>query len=89
MPGCHRGFPFYCLLAGFFDVTRVIRLATCFTNKIFALLIVSIFVLDAVGDPFSQVGILRYFDPNHKSHSNYQDDPNYCRIISAPLQYFP
>ncbi|KAL7577117.1 hypothetical protein ACA910_019719 [Epithemia clementina (nom. ined.)] len=76
---------FYCLLSGFFDVTRVIRLATRFTDEIFALLIVSIFVLDAVGDPFSQVGILRYFDPNHKSHSDYQDDPNYNYLETALL----
>jgi hypothetical protein len=34
----------YCVLAGFFDLTRVIRLATRFTDEIFALLIVSIFV---------------------------------------------
>ena len=49
---------FYCVMAGFFDLTRVVRLVTRFTDEIFALLIVSIFVLDAVGDPFSQVGIL-------------------------------
>ncbi|KAL7566605.1 hypothetical protein ACA910_003443 [Epithemia clementina (nom. ined.)] len=76
---------FYCLLAGCFDVTRVVRLATRFTDEIFALLIVSIFVLDAVGDPFSQVGILRYFDPNHKSHSDYKDDLNYNYLETALL----
>ncbi|KAL7577993.1 hypothetical protein ACA910_007609 [Epithemia clementina (nom. ined.)] len=76
---------FYCLLAGFFDVTRVVRLATRFTDEIFALLIVSIFVLDAVGDPFSQVGILRYFDPNHKAHADYTDDPNYNYLETALL----
>ncbi len=56
---------FYTFVAGFFDLTRLVRLATRFTDEIFALLIVSIFVMDAVGDPFSNVGILRYFDPNH------------------------
>jgi hypothetical protein len=67
----------YCLLAGFFDLTRYVRLATRFTDEIFALLIVSIFVMDAVGDPFSNVGLLRYLDPNHPSHQPYEDDPNY------------
>ncbi|KAL7575487.1 hypothetical protein ACA910_020073 [Epithemia clementina (nom. ined.)] len=76
---------FYCLVAAFFDVTCVVRLATRFTDKNFALLIVSIFVLDAVGDPFSQVGILRYFDPNHKSHLDYTDDPNYNYLETALL----
>jgi hypothetical protein len=43
-------------------------MATRFTDEAFALLIVSIFILDAVGDPFSMVGILRYFQPSHKHH---------------------
>lgn len=76
---------FYCLLAGFFDVTRVVRLATRFTDEIFALLIVSIFVMDAVGDPFSDVGILRYFDPNNPSHNEYANDPDYNYMEVALL----
>lgn len=69
---------FYCLVAGFFDLTRVVRLATRFTDEIFAFLIVSIFVFDAVGDPFSDVGILRYFDPNHPFHEDQiKEDPDY------------
>jgi hypothetical protein len=67
----------YCCLAGFFDLTRYVRLATRFTDEIFALLIVAIFVMDAVGDPFSPSGILRYLDPNHKSHSEYEGDFDY------------
>jgi uncharacterized integral membrane protein len=67
----------YCCLAGFFDLTRYVRLATRFTDEIFALLIVAIFVMDAVGDPFSPSGILRYLDPNHKSHSEYEGDVDY------------
>jgi hypothetical protein len=43
----------YCCIAAFFDLTRFVRLATRFTDEIFALLIVSIFVMDAIGDPFS------------------------------------
>jgi hypothetical protein len=76
---------FYTLVAGFFDLTRLVRLATRFTDEIFALLIVSIFVMDAVGDPFSNVGILRYFDPNHPSHEDYENDPNYDFLQVAVL----
>lgn len=76
---------FYAVTAAFFDLTRVVRLATRFTDEIFAFLIVSIFVFDAVGDPFSDVGILRYFDPNHPSHEeameeNPDDDYNYMEV---------
>ena len=60
-------------------------MATRFTDEIFALLIVSIFVLDAVGDPFSDVGILRYFDPNHPSHEDFVGDPNYNYLQTAML----
>mmetsp|Transcript_16694 Transcript_16694/g.21809 ORF Transcript_16694/g.21809 Transcript_16694/m.21809 type:complete len:608 (-) Transcript_16694:182-2005(-) len=76
---------FYCVTAAFFDLTRVVRLATRFTDEIFALIIVSIFVMDAVGDPFSPVGILRYFDPDHKSHEEFEDDPNYDYMEVALL----
>eukprot|EP00522_Entomoneis_paludosa_P009529 CAMPEP_0172443000 /NCGR_PEP_ID=MMETSP1065-20121228/3310_1 /TAXON_ID=265537 /ORGANISM="Amphiprora paludosa, Strain CCMP125" /LENGTH=331 /DNA_ID=CAMNT_0013193055 /DNA_START=494 /DNA_END=1485 /DNA_ORIENTATION=+ len=76
---------FYCLVAAFFDLTRVVRLATRFTDEIFAFLIVSIFVFDAVGDPFSDVGILRYFDPNHPSHEDYAEDENYNYMEVALL----
>ncbi|CAB9523138.1 Electroneutral sodium bicarbonate exchanger 1 [Seminavis robusta] len=67
----------YCFAAGFFDLTRYVRLATRFTDEIFALLIVAIFVMDAVGDPFSPSGILRYLDPNHRSHGEYEDEVDY------------
>eukprot|EP00522_Entomoneis_paludosa_P018202 CAMPEP_0172446898 /NCGR_PEP_ID=MMETSP1065-20121228/6351_1 /TAXON_ID=265537 /ORGANISM="Amphiprora paludosa, Strain CCMP125" /LENGTH=619 /DNA_ID=CAMNT_0013198087 /DNA_START=229 /DNA_END=2088 /DNA_ORIENTATION=+ len=76
---------FYCFVAAFFDLTRVVRLATRFTDEIFAFLIVSIFVFDAVGDPFSDVGILRYFDPNHPSHEDYADDESYNYMEVALL----
>jgi hypothetical protein len=75
----------YAFLAAFFDMTRYVRLATRFTDEIFALLIVSIFVMDAVGDPFSGTGLLRYFQPDHKSHLIYEDDPNYNYLTSALL----
>lgn len=75
----------YALLSAFFDLTRVVRLATRFTDEVFALLIVSIFVMDAVGDPFSPVGILRYFDPDHKSHEDYEEDASYDYMDVALL----
>jgi hypothetical protein len=67
----------YTFIAGFFDLTRFVRLATRFLDEIFALLIVSIFVLDAVGDPFSPSGILRYFQPDHGHHGDFEEDANY------------
>mmetsp|Transcript_60912 Transcript_60912/g.149145 ORF Transcript_60912/g.149145 Transcript_60912/m.149145 type:complete len:606 (+) Transcript_60912:939-2756(+) len=75
----------YCFLAAFFDVTRYIQYATRFTDEIFALLIVSIFILDAVGDPFSNSGLLRYLDPNHPFHASNSEDPNYSYYATAFL----
>ena len=75
----------YCFFAAFFDLTRVVRLATRFTDEIFALLIVSIFVMDAIGDPFSNTGILRYFAPGHPSHEEYEDDPDYSYLATGLL----
>lgn len=75
----------YCVLAGFFDLTRYVKLATRFTDEIFALLIVAIFVMDAVGDPFSPSGILRYFDEDHKSHTTFENDPDYQYLTVALL----
>ena len=73
-------------LAAFFDLTRYVRLATRFLDEIFALLIVSIFVLDAVGDPFSSTGLLRYLDPNHKVHQNlWWSDADYNYLVTAFL----
>jgi len=70
----------YCFLAGIFDLARVVRLCTRFTDEAFALLIVSIFILDSVGDPFSTTGILRYFMPDHKSHQNQPEDYDYMTV---------
>ena len=75
----------YCVICGFFDLTRYVRLATRFTDEIFALLIVSIFVMDAIGDPFSNVGILRFLDPNHPSHKDYKDDEDYSYLTTGLL----
>jgi len=75
----------YCVLAGFFDLTRFIKLATRFTDEIFALLIVLIFVMDAVGNPFSESGILRYFDPDHSFHTQHQNEEDYDYMSVALL----
>jgi hypothetical protein len=76
----------YTSIAGFFDLTRFVRIATRFTDDAFALLIVSIFIMDAIGDPFSQVGLMRLFDPNHPSHEDLaEDDPDYNFLTTALL----
>lgn len=75
----------YALIAGFFDLTRFVRLATRFTDEIFALLIVSIFIMDAIGDPFSNTGILRYFEVAHPSHEAFMEDPDYDALATALL----
>jgi len=79
----------YTFIAGFFDLTRYVRLATRFTDDAFALLIVSIFIMDAIGDPFSQVGLLRLFSPDHKSHQDFEkEDPEYNYLTTALLSLF-
>lgn len=67
----------YTIVCGLFDMTRYVRLASRFTDDVFAFLIVSIFLMDAIGDPFSDVGILRYFMPDHPSHEKFEDNPDY------------
>jgi len=42
-------------------------------------------VLDAVGDPFSKVGILHYFDPNHKSHADFKDSDEKYEYMEVAL----
>ncbi|KAL1514462.1 hypothetical protein AB1Y20_003561 [Prymnesium parvum] len=76
---------FYCFLAAFFDITRYVRLATRFTDEIFALLIVSIFVMDAAWDPFSTVGIIHFLYPDHASHEKHEDDPDYSYLTTGFL----
>lgn len=64
---------FYMLLAGFFDLNRFIKYATRFTDEIFAFLIVAIFILDAIGNPTSKVGLIHYFNPDHP-HNEKQEE---------------
>jgi len=75
----------YAFISGFFDLTRFVRLATRFTDDVFALLIVSIFVMDAIGDPFSTTGLLRYFQPSHPFHQDNSETENYQQLNVAFL----
>ena len=71
----------YTTFTAFFDLTRYVRLATKFTDDIFAFLIVSIFILNAIGSPFGPGGLLRYLDPANKFHQDgeeeYEEDYSY------------
>lgn len=69
----------YMMIAGFFDLNRIIRYATRFTDDIFSLLISSIFIIDAF------IALFNYFNPDHKSHEEFIDDPNYEYLAVAFL----
>ena len=64
----------YTTITAIFDLTRFIRLATRFTDDIFALLIVSIFILNAIGSPFGSGGLLRYLDPDKAAHEDLKEE---------------
>uniref|UniRef100_A0A7S3L851 Bicarbonate transporter-like transmembrane domain-containing protein n=1 Tax=Amphora coffeiformis TaxID=265554 RepID=A0A7S3L851_9STRA len=64
----------YCAITAFMDFTRYVKLATRFTDDIFAFLIVSIFILNAMGSPFGTGGLLRYLDPTNKTHEDFKED---------------
>lgn len=51
---------FYMFLSAFFDLNRYIKYATRFTDEIFAFLIIAIYILDAIGNPASKVGLMHY-----------------------------
>jgi len=67
----------YNIVAAFVDLNRYILLATRFTDEVFALLISVIFIINALGNPFSPVGIYYYFDPNHTSHDVHDGSEGY------------
>lgn len=75
----------YAIVCAFFDITRYVLLASRFTDDVFALLIVSIFVMDAIGDPFSTTGLLRYFQPTHPHHAANADVEGYDQLNVAFL----
>jgi len=76
----------YMVLAAFVDLNRLIKYATRFTDEIFAFLIVSIYILDAVGNPTSQVGLMHYFRPSHPHNEKMEDlDAQYDYMTVALL----
>lgn len=76
---------FYMFLAAVFNLNKIIKYATRFTDEIFALLISAIFIIDALGSPFQSVGLYHYFDSGHKSHEDYVEDEDYSHISTAFL----
>jgi hypothetical protein len=68
----------YIIICTFFDMTRYVKLATRFTDDIFAFLIVTIFILDAIGSPLKKSGLLWYLSPDHKAHEDFlEEDSDY------------
>jgi hypothetical protein len=53
------------LLAACMDLNRIIKYATRLTDEVFALLIVSTLILDAIGNPTSNVGVFLYVNSDH------------------------
>jgi hypothetical protein len=75
----------FLFIAAFVDLNRLLKHATRFTDEIFALLIASIFVIDALGSPFSDVGIYWYFTRSHDSHDEFEDQEDYSYMATAFL----
>jgi len=68
----------YLILAAFVDLNRILKYATRFTDEVFAFLIISIFLLDAIGDLASGNGLIPYFDPTSKYNTKMLElDPDY------------
>jgi len=79
---------FYMIVAAVVDLNRVIRYATRFTDEIFALLIATIFIIDALGSPFHPVGLYYYFVPSYESHLEHEDEEDYNYLEVAFLSLF-
>ncbi|CAJ1936415.1 unnamed protein product [Cylindrotheca closterium] len=76
----------YQVIAAFFDFNRLIKKATRFTDETFALLIVSIFLLGAIGNPSSKVGLFHYFGTDHPHHEDMlEEDAQYDYMTVALL----
>mmetsp|Transcript_5040 Transcript_5040/g.10997 ORF Transcript_5040/g.10997 Transcript_5040/m.10997 type:complete len:646 (-) Transcript_5040:24-1961(-) len=75
----------YLIFAAFVDLNRLMKHLSRFTDEIFASLIASIFILDALGNPLNQNGVYWYFVEDHKSHDAFRDDPNYDYLTTAFL----
>ena len=63
----------FTIIAAFTNLNRYILLATRFTDEIFSMLISVIFIINALGNPFSPVGLYYYFDSEHTSHDEHED----------------
>lgn len=64
----------YLVIAAVIDLNRLIQLCTRFTDEIFSFLIALIFIINAIGSPFSNVGVMHYFDMSHKAHDAYEGE---------------
>jgi hypothetical protein len=73
------------LLAAFCDVNRLMNHATRLTDEVFELLIAFIFIVVALGSPFSEIGVYWYFTAGHTSHENFEDVQDYSYVASAFL----
>jgi len=75
----------FLLIAAFVDLNRIMKHATRFTDEIFAMLIAFIFILDAIGNPLNPVGLYWYFVSTHKSHDEFENEPDYSHMATAFL----
>jgi len=73
------------VVAAFINLNKYILLATRFTDEIFSMLISVIFIINAVGSPFSPVGLYYYFDSEHTSHDANENDDGYSFLSVAFL----
>jgi hypothetical protein len=64
----------FLVLAAFGSVNRIFRYATRFSDEIFALLIAVIFIINALGAPFSPTGLYSYFDNDEQSHEVHAEE---------------
>ena len=76
---------FYMMLAAVWDLNRVLVYATRFTDEIFSFLISTIFIINALGSPFAQVGVYYYFLESHKSHDEFENDVEYYSYEASAL----
>ena len=76
---------FLLALGAFFDLNKMMDHLTRFTDEIFALLIAFIFILDAIGNPLGSVGLYWYFTSGHKSHDEFENEPDYSVMATALL----
>lgn len=75
----------YLVFAAFVDMNKLMKHATRFTDEIFAMLIASIFILDAIGNPLNPVGLFWYFQESHKSHDKIEDGEDFSHMATAFL----